>query len=190
MTSIFFPFSAGWMLLSRVYCLPSTKSAELALEKASTASVPTTSMASLFIATPARGRYLTLLGPLPPTGVPAGGRTRALGALGVLDHRNVEPALAKISFDAIELVGIVVGAEADSVAHRLIGKRGHLHRRFPAREREPRLEVFCVGFAGEGPCLEPQAIDGLGLSLRRLWSSGLLCAGQYLVEVEPRFLRC
>ena len=41
MTSIFFPFSAGWMLLSRVYCLPSTKSAELALEKASTASVPT-----------------------------------------------------------------------------------------------------------------------------------------------------
>src|SRR5437588_11476202 len=99
MTSIFFPFSAGWTLLSRVYCLPSTKSAELALENASAASVPTTSMASLFIATPARGRYLTPLGPWPPTGVPAGGRTRALGALGILDHRTVEPELGTSGFD-------------------------------------------------------------------------------------------
>src|SRR5450759_2840278 len=109
MTSIFFPFSAGCTLLRRVYCLPSTRSAALALENASTRSAPKTTMVNLFIAAPAKGGgYSTPIGPCPPTQSSRLRQNSSHWTLRILDHRDVEPALAEISLDAIELVGIVV----------------------------------------------------------------------------------
>ena len=50
-----------------------------------------------------------------------------------LDHRDVEAALGELALDAIELVGVVVGAEPHAVAHALVRQRRRTAPRPPSR---------------------------------------------------------
>ncbi len=96
-------------------------------------------------------RQLTFIGLHATTRVPgllrshaAAGRWRSTHR-SELDHGDVEAALGELALHPGELVGIVVGAEANAVTHALVRQARGLDRGFPSREREPRLQILGVG---------------------------------------------
>src|SRR5439155_18237455 len=58
---------------------------------------------------------------------------------------------------------IVVGSQSHPITYALVWKRHGLDHRFPACQRQPRLEIFGIRLAVERSGLKPIAICRLGL---------------------------
>ena len=124
MTSIFLPVSTGCGFLSRRYWLPSCGAAPFARPRRATATraeygqtrarrrikcVQRVHVRILHGRLNAHWAAAAARFPRVPVGMPRGHLE--------FDHRDVEAALGELALHPVELVGVVVGAEADAKAH-------------------------------------------------------------------------